>query len=100
MVKIKLSILVFCPTIYLASLVVYKTFEDSGSHRSREICYRKFDWREKKNAQIKEMVSIRKLILSYTMQQVVPNICTKFQILGTVVPEKSLTQISLCITLE
>ena len=26
-----------------------------------------------------EMVSIRRLILSYTMQQVIPNICTKFQ---------------------
>ena len=26
-----------------------------------------------------EIVSSRRLILSYTMQQVVPNICTKFQ---------------------
>ena len=25
------------------------------------------------------MVSIRRLVLSYTMQQVIPNICTKFQ---------------------
>ena len=40
------------------------------------------------------MVSIRRLILSYTMQQVIPDSCTKFQD-----PEKSLTQISLCITL-
>ena len=46
--KINLSILVFCPTIYLATLKVYKKFEDSGSHRSREICNRKFDWRERK----------------------------------------------------
>ena len=29
--------------------------------------------------QIKEMVSIRRLILSYTMQHVIPNICTTFQ---------------------
>ena len=48
MVKINLSILVFCPTIYLATLKVFKKFEDSGSHRSREICNRKFDRRERK----------------------------------------------------
>ena len=48
MVKIKLSILVFCPTIYLATLKVYKKFEDFGSQRSREICNRKFDWGERK----------------------------------------------------
>ena len=34
MVKINLSILVFCPTTYLANLKVYMKFEDSGSHRS------------------------------------------------------------------
>ena len=32
----------------LATLKVYKKFEDSGSHRSREICNRKFDVRERK----------------------------------------------------
>ena len=48
MVKINLSIFVFCPTIDLATIEVYKKFEDSGSHRSREICNRKFDWRERK----------------------------------------------------
>ena len=47
-VKINLSILVFCSTIYLATLKAYEKFEDSGSHRSREICNRKFDWRERK----------------------------------------------------
>ena len=31
MVKINLSILIFCPTIYLATLKVYMKFEDSGS---------------------------------------------------------------------
>ena len=56
---------------------VYKKFEDSGSQKSREICNRKFGDKEKWT--IKEMVSIRRLILSYTMQQVIPNICTKFQ---------------------
>ena len=39
---------------------------------------RKFDWRERKR-QIKEMISRRRLILFYTIQQVIPNICTKFQ---------------------
>ena len=43
MVKINL-----CPTIYLATLDVYKKIEDPGSHRSREICNRKFEWRERK----------------------------------------------------
>ena len=76
MVKINLSILVFCPTIYLATLNMYKKFEDSGSQWSQEICNRKSDWRERI---IKEMVSIRMLILSYTMRQVIPIICTKFQ---------------------
>ena len=48
MVKINLIILAFCPNIYLATLKMFKRFEDSGSHRSREICNRKFDWRERK----------------------------------------------------
>ena len=47
-VKINLSIFVFCPTIYLATLKVYKKFEDFGSQRSREICNRKFDWGARK----------------------------------------------------
>ena len=33
MVKINLSILVFSPTIYLATLKAYKKFEDPGSHK-------------------------------------------------------------------
>ena len=32
----------------LTTLKVIKKFEDSGSHGSREICNRKFDWRERK----------------------------------------------------
>ena len=46
--KINLSILIFFPTIYLTILKVYTKFEDFGSHRSQEICNRKFDWRERK----------------------------------------------------
>ena len=53
----------------------------------------------KQKRRIKEMISMTLLILSYTIQLVVSNICTKFQFLGAVVPEKSLTQISICITL-
>ena len=39
------------------------------------------------------------MILFYTTQQV-PTFVSNFKILSTVVTEKSLTQISLCITLE
>ena len=46
--KMTLSTLGFIPTIYLATLKVYTKFEDSGSHTSREVCDRKFDWRERK----------------------------------------------------
>ena len=35
--------------------------------------------KEKREWQIKGMISRRRLILSYTIQQVIPNICTKFQ---------------------
>ena len=48
MVKINLSILVFRPTIYLATLKVYKKFDDFGSHRSRETCDKKFLLERKK----------------------------------------------------
>ena len=48
MVKINLCILVFCPTIYLATLKVYEKFEDYGSHISLEICNRISDLRERK----------------------------------------------------
>ena len=43
---------------------------------------------------------MRMPMLSYTIKMVVPNVCTKFRILGALVSRKSLTQISLCITLE
>ena len=45
--KINLSILIFFPTTYLATLKVYTKFEDFGSHRSLEICDRNFYCREK-----------------------------------------------------
>ena len=46
--KINLSILIFFLTIYFATLKVYTKFEDFDSYRSREICDRKFYWRERK----------------------------------------------------
>ena len=41
-------ILVFFPTIYLASLKVYTKIEDPGCNRSGEFCDEKFYWRERK----------------------------------------------------
>ena len=75
MVKINLSILVFCPTIYLATLRNLKTLaliEVEKSVTENLIG-------EKGKRTNKKMVNIRRLIFSYTMQQVIPNICTKFQ---------------------
>ena len=46
------------------------------------------------------MISSSMLILSDTIQQVIPNICTKFQNPRHSSSWESLTQISLCITLE
>ena len=48
----------------------------------------KFYWRKRKKGQIKGMISMRMLILSYTIQ-VIPNVCIK--ILD--VPEKSLKKV-------
>ena len=80
--KINLSF-VFCLTIYLATLNVHTKFEDSGSHKVRKFVNKS-----------------SMLILFYTIQQVIPKYVPNFKTLGAVVPEKSLTQISLCITLE
>ena len=48
----------------------------TGSHRWLETCNRIFVWRERL---IRGMIGSRMLILFYTIQQVIPNICTKFQ---------------------
>ena len=80
MVKINLSNLFFCSTIYiyLAILKVYKKFEDWLSQKPRNLLQK--IWLErKKNGQIKVMVRIRRLILSYTKLLVIHIICTKFQ---------------------
>ena len=46
--KMRISTLVFIYTIHLAYLKVYTKFENNGSNRSRENCYRNFHWRERK----------------------------------------------------
>ena len=46
--KMSLSIFIFIYTIHFAYLKVFTKFENTGSNRSREICDRKFHWRERK----------------------------------------------------
>ena len=77
--RINLSIWIFFPTIYLAALNVSTKFEDFGSHRSGKTLLQKFLLERMKNKQMKGMISGRRLILSYTIQNIRPNICTKFQ---------------------
>ena len=91
MVKINSSILVFFPTIYLATLNAYKKFEDSGSQRSRENCNRKLigekeKWTNKGNGKHQEAASLIQRNKSY------PTFVPNFKILGSVVPEISLTK--------
>ena len=100
-VKINLSILIFYLTIYLATLKVHKKFEDSGSHRSREICNRKFDWREEKwtnkgNSKHQVADSLLHNTTSHT-QHLYQTSKSEVQLF---LSEKSLTQISLYITFE
>ena len=87
-------------SIYLATLKVYTKFEYSGCNRSWECCDNIFLFERKKKWTKKSLISSSTLILFYTIQQVISNICTKFQNLGAVVPEKSLKQTSLSNTLE
>ena len=91
---------VFCPTESLATLNVYTKFEDSGSHRRWGICNRKFAWRERKFDKWRKW-QVETYWFSFTQynrsySKFVPN----FKTLGALVPDKSLTQISLCFTLE
>ena len=46
----------------------------------------------KKNGQIQELISNMRLILSYTVQLVIPNVCTKFQNPKSSNSEKSWTE--------
>ena len=46
--KMRISILFFIYTVHVAYLKVYTQFENNGSKKSREICDRNFQWRERK----------------------------------------------------
>ena len=46
--KMRFSIFIFIYTIHLANMKVNTKFENTGSNRNREICYRNFHWRERK----------------------------------------------------
>ena len=70
-------ILVFFP-IYLTPLKVIQNLKTLAVIGAGEFCDEKFYWRERKNGQIKGMISSSMLILFYTIQQGIPNICTKF----------------------
>ena len=56
--------------------------------------------RKKEKWTNKEDKHTRMLNLSYTIQVVITMFVPNFKNLGAAVPEKSLTQISLCITLK
>ena len=75
--KINLSILIFFPTIHLATLKVYKNLKTLALIEA-EKSVTEILLERKKNGQINRMIHRRRLILSYTIQQVIPNICTKF----------------------
>ena len=76
--KMSFSIFIFIYTISLAYLKVYTTFENTGFNRSREICDRKFHWRERKNINTgTDMQYVA--VLCYTIQIINIKLCTKFQ---------------------
>ena len=60
-----------------------------------------FHEKKMKNGQIKGMISRRMLNLSYIINEVKHTVSTNFvKLLSAVVPEKSLTKISLCLTVK
>ena len=97
MTSIRMLILSY--TIQLLILNVCTKFLNPRWSSSWEICDENI-W-EKKNGQIKGMICMRMWNLSYTNTSRQPNLLVpNFKTLGAADPEKSLTQISLCITLE
>ena len=46
--KMRIGILIFIYTLHFAYMKVCTKFENIGSKRSREICDKKFHWRERK----------------------------------------------------
>ena len=77
--KMRISILISIYTVHFAYLKVYTKFENTGSNKSREICDRNFHQKEKKNEQIKGLISNMRLLFCYTIQLITIKPCTKFQ---------------------
>ena len=55
---------------------------------------------KQENEQIKGLICHMWLILYYTERLVIPYVVINCKVLGQIVSEKSLTKISICITLE
>ena len=77
--KMRISVLISFYTVHFAFLKVYTKFENTGSNRSWEICDRNFHWRERKNEQIKGLISNMWLSFRYTIELITIKLCTKFQ---------------------
>ena len=89
---ISMRMLILSNTIQEVITYVRTKCQSPRCSSSCEIFDKTLYWRERKNGPIKGMISMRMLILSYTIQHIIPNVCTNFKILGAVVPEKSLTE--------
>ena len=72
-----MRILILCYTIQQVIPNVYTKFQILGEV-ALEKSLTKYFIGEKKDSQIKGMINMMMLILSYTIQVVVPNVCTKF----------------------
>ena len=93
--KMRINILIFIYTIHFAYLKVYTKFENIGSNKSREICDRNFHWRERKNVQIKGLISNMWLFFVTQYNSSLSSFVPNFRIISQVVAEKSLTEKSL-----
>ena len=76
---ISMRILILSYTIQQVIPNVCTKFQDPRCSSSWEIFDKIKTLEKKKNGQITRMISMRMLILSYMIQVVVPNVCTKIQ---------------------
>ena len=91
--KMRISILISIYTVHFVYLKVSTKFENTGSNRSWEICDRNFYWRERKNEQIKGLLSNMWLFFFVTQySSSLSSFVQNFRILTKVVAEKSLTK--------
>ena len=86
-VKMRVSIFIFIYTIH-----VYTKFENTGFNRNREICDRNFHWRERKNEQIKGLISNMWLFFVTQYNSSLSSFVPNFRTLTQVVAEKSMTE--------